>query len=107
MLQTAMLQIQKPMAIFWIVNFIVWTVVLLISAQGAIVAALRPAGRVRRGDPMRLATFLVAFLFLGQCARWLFWPNNAQLWKALYVIGALTGLYVIRLMAAYGRGGHV
>lgn len=93
------------MALFWIANLVVWGVAMIISARGAWAAITRRD--VRSGDPMRLATFLVAALFVGQVLRWLLAADNIDLWKALYVLGGATGLYVIRLMFAYGRGPHV
>lgn len=89
---------------FWIANVAVWTIALLIALRGAVVAAIRRKGTVRRGDPMRLGTFLVASLFIAYPLRWLLAADNVQLWKAISVVGVATGCYVIRLMDSYGRG---
>lgn len=93
------------MSVFWIANLAVWSVAALVSARGAWAAITNR--EVRKGDPMRLATFLVSMLFVGQVLRWLLAADNLDLWKALYVLGAATGCYVVRLMFAYGRGEHV
>ncbi len=93
------------MSAFWIINLVVWGTAMIISAPGAWAAVSRT--NVRSGDPMRLAVFLVSALFVGQVLRWLLAADNIDFWKALYVVGAATGCYVVRLMFAYGRGTHV
>lgn len=94
------------MSLFWIINLAVWGVAMAVSAPGAFTSVFRRHD-VRSGDPMRLATFLVSSLFVGEVLRWLLAADNMDLWKALYVLGAATGVYVVRLMFAYGRGTHV
>jgi len=92
------------MAPYWLANIIVWSVVLVVALGGAFTAAFRKRDHVRRGDPMRLAVFLVASLFLGHNLRWLVAPHWDEAWKALFVAGALVALYVLSLMFSYGRG---
>lgn len=93
------------MTMFWVANLIVWLVSMIVSARGAWAAVTKRD--LRSGDPMRLATFLVSSLFVGQTLSWLLAADDLDLWKALYVLGVATGCYVIRLMFAYGRGTHV
>ena len=94
------------MAFYWWLNLAVWGACMLYSAPAAATAAFVPS-KTRRGDPMLLATFLVSALFFGHNARWLFAPHSDDAWKALYFVGAMTGVYVLRLMVAYGRGERV
>lgn len=88
---------------YWAINAFLWSIVMIFAAKGAFVAAFMPKF-VRRGDPMRLAVFLVAALFVGHPVRWIWFADNLPFWKALNAAGALTALYVGRLMFAYGRG---
>jgi hypothetical protein len=92
---------------YWLANIAVWTVALVIALRGAVAAAWRKKGAVRRGDPMRLAVFLVSSLFIAYPMRWLFAPGSLELRQAISVVGVVTGCYVIRLMYSYGRGGVI
>lgn len=88
-----------------IINLAIWGALLLYSLPGAWGAV---SGRgVRRGDPMRLACVATSFVEIGFTLRWLLAPTNVTLWQALYVLSAMTGLYVIRVAWAYGRGPRV
>lgn len=88
---------------YWIAHLTVWGVAMLYAAPGAYHAAFRQS-KARTGDAMRLALFLVALVFNSHIVRWLLAPDDLNSWKAIYFVGALTGLYVIRLMISYGRG---
>lgn len=88
---------------YWIVNLFVWGAAMLYAAPGAYYAAFRQS-KARSGDAMRLAVFLVALVFNSHIVRWLIAPNDTQSWKAIYIVGALTGVFVVRLMISYGRG---
>jgi phage tail sheath gpL-like len=86
---------------YWIANLVMWSAVLAYAAPAAVAAIL---GSQRRGDPMRLATALVALVMVAGNARWLFGPTEETLWKAVLTMSFLTGGYVVTLMRAYGRG---
>jgi hypothetical protein len=88
-----------------IVNVVVWCLVAIYMAPGAWSAIRGQA--VRRGDPMRLASFVTAVLFAGFAARWLFIPGNVMFWQALYVLSVVDAIFVWRLARACGRGGYV
>ncbi|WP_380778087.1 hypothetical protein [Sphingomonas sp. R86520] len=88
---------------YWIAHLTVWGAAMLYAAPGAYYAAFRQRS-ARTGDAMRLAVFLVALVMNSHIARWLIAPNDLGSWKAIYFVGFLTGLYVIRLMVSYGRG---
>ncbi len=88
-----------------ILNLIVWSVLALYSMPGAWGAV--SGKETRRGDPMRLACVATAFVMIGFTLRWLLAPDSIVLWQALYVLSAATGLYIIRVAWAYGRGPRV
>jgi uncharacterized membrane protein YeiH len=90
---------------FWISTLVVWIVVGIYAFRGAFSAAVFASHR--RGDPMRLAVFLVAVIMAGGTLRWILAPDNETLWKAVYVVAVLTAIYIVRLMHAYGRGPDV
>jgi hypothetical protein len=92
---------------FWVVTFTAWGLVMIVSAKGAWAAAFGGRDDVRQGDPMRLATFLVASLFVAHNLRWLLVPGNLSFMKAIYVVSILVAFYVFKLMFAYGRGDFV
>lgn len=88
-----------------ILNTVVWGVMAIYMLQGAWSAMFGPD--TRRGDPMRLGCLLTAIVMVGFNIRWLFWPDAMVTWQALYVLSAGTGLYIIWLAHAYGRGPRV
>ncbi|MFS0737563.1 hypothetical protein ABC347_10980 [Sphingomonas sp. 1P06PA] len=56
---------------------------------------------------MRLACLATALVMLGFVLRWLLAPDSDLLWKALYILCALDGVYILTLGRAYGRGPRV
>ena len=83
----------------------VWACVLIYMASGAWAAA---RGRqVRRGDPMRLACFITAAVFVGYVLRGLFWPGEVASGAALRLASMADAIYILSLGRAYGRGEHV
>lgn len=90
---------------YFIAAALIWSVVLLFASRSAFAAAFLKSER--RGDPMRLATWLVALVMVCGSLRWILLPDNETLWKAVWVVASITGFYVLRLMIAYGRGPEV
>jgi hypothetical protein len=88
-----------------IANILIWGVLLIYAVPGAWGAV--SGNGTRRGDPMRLACVATAFVMIGFSARWLLAPENVMLWQALYVLSGATGMYIIRVAWAYGRGPRV
>lgn len=88
-----------------ILNLIVWLGLLIYMLPGAYNAVF--GKQLRRGDPMRLAVLATAFVIIGFNLRWLLAPDNFDLWRALYVLSAVLGVYIARLAYAYGRGPNV
>lgn len=91
---------------WWIGYALLWLVVLAYATPGAFTAAFRPS-YVRFGDPMRLGVWLVAATLVLHPMRFLLAYDNANLFKALYVLGGISAINVLRLMRVYGRGAHV
>lgn len=89
-----------------ILNIVVWGVMLAYMAPGAIASVTRAA---RYGDPMRLACSLTAIIFIGFNLYWLFGPSahtapSDSLMKALLLLSAALGAYILKLGLTYGRG---
>lgn len=87
---------------FWWTALIVWLAALIYATPGAWAAAFKNSQR--RGDPMRLAVWLVSAIMVFGNGRWLFAPLSETLWKAILVVAILTAIYVVFLMRSYGRG---
>lgn len=87
---------------YWIAALVVWSGVMIYATPGAWAAAVHKSER--RGDPMRLACWLVGLIMVAGTLRWFLAADNASLWKAVYVVAIVTGAYILRLMRAYGRG---
>jgi hypothetical protein len=88
-----------------ILNVVVWGIMLVYMIPGAWSAAF--GKDLRRGDPMRLACLSTAFVMVGFNLRWLLAPDSIVLWQALYGLSAASGVYIILLARAYGRGPRV
>lgn len=88
-----------------LLNVLVWGIMLVMMSSGAWSAAF--GNDLRRGDPMRLACFATAFVMVGFNVRWLIWPDSVLMWQALYVLSAASGVYIMLLARAYGRGPRV
>lgn len=91
---------------WWYGSAILWFVALLWATPGAFTAAFRRS-HVRQGDPMRLGVWLIALAFVLHPLRFLFAFDNADLFKALYVLGGIAAVNTMRLMRVYGRGTYV
>lgn len=85
-----------------ILNIFIWSGLLVYVFAGA--AAAVTGKDVRRADPWRLSVAAVSvFIVLGNL-RWLFAPDNEALFRAVYILGAVIGLFKIYLARTYGRG---
>ncbi len=60
--------------------------------------------KVRRGDPMRLCTFLLALNFVGYNLNTLLNGRDQGVLVGLLVLTLITGVQTCRLAKAYGRG---
>ena len=88
-----------------ILLIIAWSAVVAFMASGAWASVTRRA--VRRGDPMRLACFVTALLFIGYSLRALIAPASDWAWQALHLLSAADAVFIVALGRAYGRGPHV
>ena len=88
-----------------ILNVIAWGIVLLYMIPGAWSAGFGKDRR--RGDPMRLAGAINAFLMAGFSLRWLFAPTDEMIWMALYFLCFINAIYIIVLARVYGRGSRI
>ena len=79
-----------------------WASVGIFMASGAWAVAVRR--NVRRGDPMRLACFITALIFIGYSARALLAPESEWVWMALHLLSAVDAVLIIALGRTYGRG---
>ena len=85
-----------------IMTLIVWGTVAVFMARGAWAAA---TGRgIRYGDPMRLACFANAILFIGFTGRWFVAADNVFVWQLLYLLSVAVACYILVLGIRYGRG---
>lgn len=84
---------------------VVWLATLAYMATGAWSAAR--GKHVRRGDPMRLACFITAAVFVGYILRGLFWPGEVTSGAALRLASMADAIYIIALGRTYGRGERV
>lgn len=89
------------MTLLRLINLLIWSVVLIYMARGAVAAVTKHA---RYGDPMRLACALTAIVVLGFNLRWLLLPRDVLLWQALLVLSAALAGFILRLGMTYGRG---
>lgn len=81
-----------------------WLSVMAYMASGAWGAVF---GEARRGDPMRLACFITAGIFVGYLLRlWLF-KGDPTSGAALRLIGMADAVLIVTLGRAYGRGERV
>lgn len=84
---------------------ITWSTVAAFMATGAWCAMTRRG--VRRGDPMRLACFVTALIFIGYSLRALLAPSSDLAWQSLHLLSMADAGFIIALGHAYGRGPHV
>lgn len=92
------------MTILAYIALLVWGGVLTYMAPGAWAAVFGP---VRWGDPVRLACFITAAVFIGYIMRGLYWPGETISGAALRLASMADAIYLIALGRAYGRGEHV
>lgn len=88
-----------------ILTIVAWLAIFVIMLSGAWSAAF--GRQVRRGDPLRFAIATTALIMAGFSARWLFWPDNEQVWQALYVLSIVNAIHYAILARVYGRGPYV
>lgn len=85
-----------------VLNILIWGALFAFVVGGAW-TAIRGKD-VRRSDPWRLGVAAVsAFIILGNL-RWILAPDSDALFRAIYMMGAIVGLYKIYLVCTYGRG---
>ena len=93
------------MTILRILCVLAWGFLLIYMVPGAW-SAVR-CSDPRRGDPMRLGILLVCCVMVAGNLRFLFVPDNDQLWMAIYGLSFVTACYIIHLARAYGRGPRI
>lgn len=88
-----------------VILIVAWSAVAIFMASGAWAVAARR--NVRRGDPMRLACFTTALLFIAYSIRALLASENEWIWSALHLLSAVDAMLIIALGRTYGRGGLI